>query len=501
MRVRDAADGAVRGAAKAFGGGLAGIFAALAVFGAAAAVAATITTFCVFGIVATRQQRSVLLLRGVGATRGQVLRALLVNAAMTGMFAGVLGLAGALGLVQLVRLAIRSGLGENLPSPALTWPLVLSCLGGALVITLLAAVGPAVRISGQRPAAVTAPEVASRQVGRRIQRVSAAAALAAGSITACGLAVSEVDQLRALILVVAAGVLAFGAVLAGGPVLLPAIAWLLGIVLTPLSRVPGRIALRSALRAPQRASTMAATLVLASLLLAVVFVGLQSMTTSVESRIAARFPAAVLTQSAADQQLPGDLESRINDLPESGTVAAIQSATMAGRTASRSPSRPSTRRRSRRCSPGRPTPARWPISRPGTVALDRAQAAAWQVGVGSPLTFAAPGGPIELKVVAVYRSSGVLQPITVHPQDLPRIASDAAGVRQVLADPAPGVSVDALRGAVAQVVGPDPNVQVLAPADFRAELERAVQLTRMVAFGLVGATVLVASSGSRSGWR
>ena len=38
-------------------------------------------------------------------------------------------------------------------------------------------------------------------------------------------------------------------------------------------------------------------------------------------------------------------------------------------------------------------------------------------------------------------------------------------------------------------------MQVLAPADFRAELERAVQLTRMVAFGLVGATVLVAIVG------
>jgi putative ABC transport system permease protein len=132
---------------------------------------------------------------------------------------------------------------------------------------------------------------------------------------------------------------------------------------------------------------------------------------------------------------------------------------------------------------------------PGTVALDRAQAAAWQVGVGSPLTFAAPGGPIELKVVAVYRSSGVLQPVTVHPLDLPLIASEAAGVRQVLVDPAPGVTVDALQSAVARTVGPDPNVQVLAPADFRAELERAVRLTGMVALGLIGATVLVAVVG------
>lgn len=495
VRVRDAGDVRADELTGTFGGGLTGVFAALGVFGAAAAAAAAITTFCVFGIVARRQQRSVLLLRGVGATRGQVLRALLVNAAMTGLFAGIFGLAAALGLVQLVRVAVRDGLGETLPNPGLSWTLVGTSLAGAVLVTLLAAVGPAVRVSGQRPATVTAPEVASRQVGRRIQRGATAAALAAGSISACGLAVTETDQIRSLILVVAAAVLAFGAVLAAGPLLLPGIAWLLGIVLAPLSRLPGRIAMRSALRAPQRAATMAATLVLASLLLSVVLVGLQSMTTSVQNRLASRFPAAVLVQTAGDQQLPGDLAARIDALPESGTVAAIQSATMAGGDGAQ-------------VTFSAVDPATFPPLRagavdagsladlvPGTVALDRAQAAAWQVGVGSPLTFAAPGGPIELRVVAVYRSSGVLQPVTVHPQDLPRITSDAAGVRQILVDPAPGTTVDALQSATARTVGPDPNVQVLAPADFRAELERAVGVTRTVALGLVGATVLVAVIG------
>ena len=495
VQVRDASEVRSAELSTAFGGGLTGIFAALAVFGVAAAIAAAITTFCVFGIVARRQQRSVLLLRGVGATRGQVLRALLVNAVMTGLFAGVFGLALALGLVQLVRVAVRNGLGENLPSPGLSWTVVGACLSGAVVITLLAAVGPAARVSGQRPSAVTAPEVASRQVGYRIQRFCAAAALVAAAITACGLAATETDQQRALILVVAAAALAFGAVLAAGPVLLPGIAWLLGSALRPVLRVPGRIAVRSALRAPQRASTMAATLVLASLLLSVVLVGLQSMTASVQSRIAARFPAAVLTLAGDEQQLPGDLESRISDLPETGAVAAVESATMDGGDGEQvtlSAIDPAT------FPPllaGATDAGSLADLAPGTVALDRAQAADWQVKLGSPLTFAAPGGPIELKVVAIYRSSGVLQPVTVHPEDMPLIASDAAGVREILADPAPDVSVDALRAAVARAVGPDPSVQVVPTADFRSELGQAVTLTRTVAFGLVGATVLVALVG------
>ena len=100
VQVRDAADARSAELTAPLGSGLAGIFAVLGVFGATAAVAAALTTFCVFGIVAKRQQRSVLLLRGVGATRGQVLRALLVNAVLTGLVAGILGLALSLGLVQ-----------------------------------------------------------------------------------------------------------------------------------------------------------------------------------------------------------------------------------------------------------------------------------------------------------------------------------------------------------------------------------------------------------------
>lgn len=495
VRVRGAAEARSAELGASVGGGLTGVFAVLAMFGAAAAAAAVLTTFCVFGILAKRQRRSVLLLRGVGATRGQVLRALLVNAALTGLVSGVLGLAASLGLVQLVRTAIRLWAGENLPSPTPTWSLVAGGLAGAVVTTLLAAVGPAVRVSGQRPAAVTAPEVTSRQVGRRIQRLAAAAALAAASTTACSLIVTETDQLRALALVVIGGVLAFGAVLAAGPMLLPRLAWLVGIVLTPLSRMPGRIAVRSALRAPHRASIMAATLVLASLLLSVVLVGLQSMNASVQERLAARFPAAVLTLAAGEAQLPADLGARIEQLPESGPVAAIQSATMAGENGSEITFSAVDPAAFRGLLAGAVDAGSLADLKPGTVALDRAQAAAWKVGVGSPLTFAAPGGPIELRVVAVYRSSGVLQPVTVHPQDLPRITPDGAGMRAVLADPAPGTSVDALRAAVATTVGPDPAVQVLAPADFRAQLQRTVALVRMVAYGLLGATVLVALCG------
>lgn len=495
MVVRDAADIRDQELGGAFGA-VQGAFAALAVFGATAVLAAVLTTSCVFGIMTGRQRRTVVLLRRVGAGRGQVLRALLVDAALTGLLAGVLGTALSFALVEAVRTGVRIGLGEEMPRPELPGAVLLACVGAAVLTTLLSAVGPAVRVSGERPAAASTASARTRPVLGRVLRLTAAGVLAAGSAQLSLIGAAAVDQLQSLALVAAAGVVAFGAVLVAGPVLLPALAWLLGLLLVAVTGLPGRLAMRSVLRAPHRASTTAAALVLSGLLLSVVLIGLQSMSTSAEHRIAAQFPATVLAVSTGQRPLPDDLVPRIAQLPEVVSVAAVHSASMEIDDAEDALTMTAV------------DPAAFPPLLdgavdagsladlvPGTVALDRLQAARWRVGVGLPVTFSVPGAPVELRVVAVYRSSGVLGAVTVHPDDLPRVVSGEQGVRQVLVAPAAAVGADALRSAVAGVVGADPDVLVRVPADVRTELDGAVRLTRSVALGLVAATVLIAVCG------
>jgi len=474
-------------------GGVEGIFAALAVFGATAVLAAALTTSCVFGVVTGRQRHTVALLRRVGAGRGQVLRALLVDAGLTGLAAGVLGVLLSLGLVELVRIAIRVGLGEDLPSPGIPLATLLACVAGAVVTTLLAAVGPAVQVSGERPTAIAGEAVRSQRFVPRVVRVVTAVVLVVASTVLTVLGAG--DPQSALLLVAGAVVLAFGAVLAAGPLLLPAVAWLLGAVLGRLSGLPGRLAGRSVLRAPDRASTTAAALVLSGLLLSVVLVGLQSITLSVQDRIASQFPAPVTAQSAGREPLPGDLAARLRDLVEVGAVATVESASMevgdgteVGLTAVDVSTFPPLL-------DGALDAGSLADLVPGTVALDRAQAATWQVGVGSRLRFAAPSTQVELAVVAVYRSSGILAPVTVHPLDLPRIVPDGSTLSQLLVIPAGAVEVETLREAVAAAVEPGDAALVRVPDDARVELENAVRLTSAVALGLVAATVLVAVCG------
>jgi putative ABC transport system permease protein len=476
-------------------GSLEAIFAALAVFGGTAVLAAALTTSCTYATVAEGRRRTVVLLRRVGAGRGQVLRALLVDAGSIGLTAGLAGVLLALGIVAVVRAGALSLVGQELPAPATSGWLLVAAVVGAVLVTLGAAIGTVLQTSGERPAAADSDGIPEQRTRWRLVRLVAGAVVGAGAVLAGLAAARDADPTTALALVAGSGVLAFGAVIAAGPVLLPLVAWLLGTLASPVIGLAGRLAVRSTRNAPGRASTTAAALVLASLLLSVVLVGLESMSTSVQDRIAAKFPAPVMAVSSTNATLPADLPQRIADLPETGHVVGIKQGVLQADNTELTVSAVD--------------PTAFPALAegatdagslddlvPGTVALDRAQAAAFGVGVGDPLDFTARGATTELRVVAVYRSSGVLGPITVSPDDLDKVVPGSKPpLREILISPDGPTDVETLRTAVADATAGDRGVVVQVPADLRDELDGTMALTRTVALGLIAATVLVAVCG------
>jgi hypothetical protein len=92
-------------------------------------------------------------------------------------------------------------------------------------------------------------------------------------------------------------------------------------------------------------------------------------------------------------------------------------------------------------------------------------------------------------VVAVYRSSGVLGPSRCS-RPTPRSSTPPRPCARSSSRPRRAPDADALRSAVTAVVGPDPAAAVLALAGLRADLESAVALVRAIALGLVATTVL-----------
>ena len=167
---------------------------ALLAFAGISLVVATFSIYNTFSILVAQRTRESALLRALGASRGQVLRSIAVEALAVGIVASALGIAAGIGLASGL-LALMDAAGMAMPASHLvvgTGSVVIAAVVG-VVVTLVASMGPAVQ------AARTAPLAALRDAA--IDR-SAASWLRAGlgAVTAAagiGLAVAGTPAARA----------------------------------------------------------------------------------------------------------------------------------------------------------------------------------------------------------------------------------------------------------------------------------------------------------------
>jgi putative ABC transport system permease protein len=108
-----------------------------------------------FSILVAQRTRELALLRSLGASRGQLLRSVLVEAVVVGLLAATLGLLAGLGVAALLKTVMEAQSGLSLPDARLIVPaaaVVASYLVGVLV-TVVAALLPALRASRVPPMA------------------------------------------------------------------------------------------------------------------------------------------------------------------------------------------------------------------------------------------------------------------------------------------------------------------------------------------------------------
>jgi len=115
---------------------------------------AVVVLAMVFSLAAHQRRRQIGVLRALGATRGAVLLALLLEAGFLALAGGIMGIALAAAGVYLLRGALVDALGFpfDFPPVGSLAPYAAGGLGLALVVVGLAAVVPAVRIGRQEPA-------------------------------------------------------------------------------------------------------------------------------------------------------------------------------------------------------------------------------------------------------------------------------------------------------------------------------------------------------------
>jgi putative ABC transport system permease protein len=249
----------------AIGNALNFITIALLAFGGIAVFVGAFIIFNTFSITVAQRTREFALLRTLGATRGQVLRSVILEALLVGLVASLIGLVAGFGLAQALN-GLFIAFGIDLPKAGLIIAprtVIVALLVGTIV-TVLASLMPAIR-------ATRVPPIAALREGAELPRGRFArfTPYIAALLTALGVfvllvgifaSISSAGQRLALI-GLGALVLFLGVALLS-PKLVGPLASLLGWPIERITSITGRLARENAARNPSRTAVTAAALMI-----------------------------------------------------------------------------------------------------------------------------------------------------------------------------------------------------------------------------------------------
>ncbi len=269
------------------------------------------TIFNTFSIIVGQRTRELALLRIVGASRRQVFRSVLAEAALTGLVSSVIGLGlgvlAALGLEALLR-----GFGITLPTGSLVFEprTVVVGLAVGVGVTVVAAVGPARNAVRIPPVAALSDRQSDVDVSLRRRFASGTAVALAGVVLlALGLAKPAI----ALVGVGAVGIFV------GVAMLSPAIARPLSSVIgRPLARLlgePGKLGRENSMRSPRRTAQTASALMVGLALVAAMSVFGASVSRSATSSADEAISADLLVTASGTGQLSQSVPAAVSAVP------------------------------------------------------------------------------------------------------------------------------------------------------------------------------------------
>lgn len=249
------------------------------VFGYIAMFVAAFIIYNTFSIVIAQRTRELALMRAVGAARRQLLSSVMLEALAIGIVASLLGLV--VGLALATGLTGLLGNFLTIPSgrPELTSDAITTSLLIGTIVTVLAAVIPAVRSTRIPPIAALGEVAVDRSGTSTSRKVFGTLAIVGGiGLLALGLG-TDVDNAVQWVGVGAA--LVFISILIIGPVFAGPVARLLGAPLPSMLGVSGNLARENASRNPKRTASTAAALTVGVSLVVIITVLAASISDSI----------------------------------------------------------------------------------------------------------------------------------------------------------------------------------------------------------------------------
>ncbi|RCG30840.1 ABC transporter permease [Sphaerisporangium album] len=483
--------------AKANGADMQFITLGLLMFGVVAMLVAALVIYNTFNILVAQRAREMALLRCIGATRKQVFGSVLLESAVVGVIASLLGLVVGYGL-GWGAIAVAGAMGQELPAVAVS--LAPRTIGLALAIGVVVTVGAA--LLPARTATRVAPIAALRtQTGEQtfkagvLRMVFAALFLVAGvGTTAAGVMATPGPQ--ALFIVMAGGVLTFCAVLILGPVIVRPLSVFAGWLPAKLSGVPGRLAVDNSRRNPKRSATTTVALTIGVTLMTLISVITATTRATVTAQLDSQFPVdyMVMSQGALEGAggpggVPRELAAGLRARPELASVVQIrQGEARVGRADYQvgtydGPYKVVAQKGSTQGFTGTNAIV-------GTTAAKRLGAQP-----GGTLALATPkAGTVNVKVIAIFDDSAPLPGITVPPDAFEKWFGHVND-DQVLVNAKDGVASDVARKAVEAAAQDYPAAKVVSSTEIRGQFDDMLNTMLMVITGLLGLAILISLLG------
>jgi putative ABC transport system permease protein len=271
----------------------------LLVFGGVALLVGSFLIFNIFAITVAQRIRELGMLRTLGATRGQILRAMILEATVIGALGSVLGVLAGIGFAALLNALFKS-FGIDLPNTGTviaTRTVIISLVVG-LVVTLASALSPALRATRVSPmAALLEAELPeSRTRGRWFTAVAVLLSLLGIAMACIGLFGGAEGGTAAGLVGGGAVAILFG-VSMFSPRLVRPLASVTGWPLEKLRGLTGRLARENAVRKPGRTAVTAGALMIGLAVVVFVTVFAAGISASINNAIDDNFQGDIVLQN------------------------------------------------------------------------------------------------------------------------------------------------------------------------------------------------------------
>ena len=407
------------------------------------------------------------LLRAVGASRGQVLRGVLLEAVIIGALASIAGFVLGLAVTGGLR-ALMDAFGFDLPASGIVVrpaAVVTAILSGFLV-TVLSAMVPAVRASRVSPLAAMRDVAVERTTRLRIRLVLAIGVAVLGALSLVNGVTGDGG-----ILAVGLGVLLiFIAAVLFGPAFARPTVTLIGAPLPAVKGVVGQLARENAARNPKRTAATASALLIGVAIIAFFLAFNSSLRASIDDIVDEQFVGdfAVNTGTFGFGGLPPELSERLNELPEVDIATGIRGVQtrIADSNTFATGVDPVPAFELFDLAPTQGTAA--DLAEPDTIAVfeGRADDKGWSVGDEVDVVFPQHDGPVQLRVAMLYANKEIAGDYTIGFPTLDNYVPDPADF-VVFARLADGVDPDEARPALEAVTDDYPTGELLDIEEYK----------------------------------